>query len=359
MNNVSPEILAQIKSAICRPEGTVTFDYTCPELFDNSVNATKIIEIPSGEHLFLLERDKNLFINFYHSSPGTGTRVASINLADIEKSDSLFFAFVWSPNGIRLHLGPKIKGQNTELVVAVGIPSAKTFRVGKDGAVYQIGDHSVQVSGISMYREGQPVLLPTALDAWKETVSSIKLLATGKSSEGYMYESVVSNLSLAILVTGFEAYSKKRFLELDMEGIVPNIGELINSFFPKRERDIGINETLKLEATEAQKSLLAYIVNKGVINFQNIDNCKRAFNKCYGIKFGEMGLSNNCLGSLKKIIKYRHKIIHVSPSIGMLNQENVPPEEPVFPKKELVESAIENFNEFIDVLHKSTLELRP
>ncbi|APC94372.1 hypothetical protein IBE10_07860 [Francisella tularensis subsp. novicida] len=359
MNNISPDVLANIKSAICRPEGTVVFNYICSDIFNKNIKARKIIEIPSGEHLFLLERDEEFFINFYHSSPGTGTRVASINLVDIEETDNLFFAFVWSPNEIRFHLRPIVKGQNTKLVSVIGIPSPKTFRVGKDGIVYQLGDQFVQVRGVSVFREGKPVLLPTALETWKETIESIKLLSTGKSSEGYIYESVVSNLSIAILVTGFEAYSKKRFLELEKEGIIPNIEGVIKSFFPKRERDIGIYETLKLEAEDAKKSLLIYIVDKGVINFQNIDSCKRAFNKCYGIKFGEIGLSNNCLPTLKKIIAYRHKIIHVSPSIGMLNQEKIPPEEPVFPTKALVENAIDNFNEFIDILHKSTLELRP
>lgn len=77
---------------------------------------------------------------------------------------------------------------------------------------------------------------PTAIDSWKETVKAIEILGTGKSDQGYMFETTVTNLSLAILVTGFEAFTKKRFLEIEQEGIKPNIDAIVNSFFPRRER---------------------------------------------------------------------------------------------------------------------------
>ena len=83
-----------------------------------------------------------------------------------------------------------------------------------------------------------------------------------------------------------------------------------------------------------------------------------AYNKGYKIRFSELGLSTDLLEDIKRFINYRHKIIHVSPSIGMLNQEEVPPAKPVFPNKETVQKAEKCFVEFIDKLHKATLKLR-
>lgn len=356
MQNIPPHIFRQIQEAICRPEGTFTFNYQSPDLFNKEKSGGIILEIPSRQHLFRLERDNDLFIHFYHSSPGTGTRVATIDLNSLLPAPSVFMAFSWTPEEIKLHIGPKAPGVN--LSTATGIASQKQFRVGRNGYVYQIGDQGVQVMGVSFYQAGQPVVLPTALEAWTETVKAIEVLATGKSTEGYIFEVVVTNLTLAILVTGFEAYTKKRFLELEQEGISPDTAAIIDAFYPKKEREAGIKTLLESEVKDSGISLLQHIVARNAINFQNYNNCKRAFNKAYGIKFGELNIANNMLERLQSYIYYRHRIVHVSASIGMLNQERVPPEEPVFPKKETANTAKHCFNDFIEALHQATLSLR-
>ncbi len=356
-HNLPPHIFKKIQDAIRRPEGTFTFNYQSPDLFDKGKPGGIIFEIPSGQHLFRLERDNDLQLHFYHSSPGTGTRVATIDLNNLPAALNVFMAFSWTPNEIKLHIGPKVA--NGELASATGVASQRQFRIGRDGRVYQIGDHGVEVMGVSFYQAGKPIVLPTAKEAWSETVKAIEMLSTGVSTEGYMYEVVVTNLTLAILVTGFEAYTKKRFLELEQEGIDPNTDAIIDTFFPKREREAGIKSLLEEEARDAGITVMQHIVARGVINFQNFKNCKRAYNKAYGLKFGELDVPANTIKSLQSYIKYRHKIIHISALLGMLNQEDVPPEEPVFPKKETSQTAKEYFNRFIETLHQATLELRP
>lgn len=357
MQNLPPHIFRQIQEAICRPEGTFTFNYQSPDLFDKEKAGGIILEIPSGQHLFRLERDNDLFIHFFHSSPGTGTRVATIDLNKLLPAPNVFMAFSWAPDEIKLHVGPKVSG--AKLASTTGVASERQFRVGRDGSVYQIGDHGVEVMGISFYQAGRPIIQPTAKEAWSETVKAIEVLATGQSTEGYLYEVVVTNLTLAILVTGFEAYTKKRFLELEQEGLTPDTGAVIKAFYPKKEREAGIKALLESEAQEAGVSVLQHLVGRNAINFQSYKNCKRAYNKGYGVKFGDLGLSGNTLEDIQSYIRYRHRIIHVSPSLGMLNQEKVPPDEPVFPKKETAEMAKECFKEFIEALHQATLALRP
>lgn len=357
MQNLPPHVFRQIQEAIRRPEGTFTFNYQSSDLFDKKKAGGIILEIPSGQHLFRLERDNDLCIHFYHSSPGTGTRVATIDLNNLPPAPNVFMAFSWTPDEIKLHVGPKVSG--AKLASATGIASKRQFRVGKDGSVYQIGDHGVEIMGISFYQAGRPIIQPTAIEAWSETVKAIEILATGQSTEGYIYEVVVTNLTLAILVTGYEAYTKKRFLELEQEGLAPDTGAVIDAFYPKKEREAGIKALLESEAQDASVSVLQHIVARDAINFQSYKNCKRAYNKGYGVKFGDLGLSGNKLEALQSYIRYRHRIIHVSPSLGMLNQEKVPPEEPVFPKKETAETAKKCFKEFIETLHQATLALRP
>jgi hypothetical protein len=356
MNGIPPDIYRQIQEAICRPEGTVSFMYTCKELFDPASGRGVLAEIHSGGHIFRIERDEELVLHFYHSSPGTGTRVASIDLKKVPSCETLFLAFSWSPKEVNFHVGPKVRG--AELVSAKGTLSKRQFKLGTDGSIYEIGGPGLQIMGVSVYRGGKPVLQPTAIEAWKETIKATEILATGKSIEGCVFETVVTNLTLAMLVTGFEAFTKKRFLEVEQEGIEPDADAVVNSFFPRRERDAGISEILKSEAAEAKRTVLQLIVDKDSINFQNYERCKLAYNKAYRILFGDLGLPSTTLEKSKKYIVYRHRIIHVSAILGMLNQPEVPPEAPVFPKKELAAEAIHEFDEFIEGLHTATLKLR-
>jgi hypothetical protein len=302
--NLTSDLVHQIQEAICRPEGTVSFKYTSKQLFDPAAGAGILIQIPSREHLFRIERDADLVLHFIHSSPGTGTRIASIDLKNVPPCETAFLAFTWSPTEINFHLKP------------------------------------------------------TAIDAWKETIKAAEILATGKSDQGYIFETAVTNLTLTVLVTGFEAFAKKRFLEIEQEGIVPDVEAVVNSFFPRKEREAGIGAILKAEAEDAKRTVLQLIVERDNINFQNYQKCKLAYNKAYGIKFGELGLRSSITEKINKFILYRHRIIHVSALLGMLNQPEVPPDEPVFPKKELAAEAINTFDDFIQKLHGATLLLR-
>ena len=99
-------------------------------------------------------------------------------------------------------------------------------------------------------------------------------------------------------------------------------------------------------------------MERNIINFQNFQKCKIAYNKAYEIKFGDLGIKTSTLEKIQKFILYRHRIIHVSALLGILNQPEVPPDEPVFPKNELRVDAIREFNDFIGKLHDATLELR-
>jgi hypothetical protein len=354
MKNIPAAKLAEMQEAMRRPEGTLFFKFSSSDLFNRESKGGKIWEMSAGEQFFLVERTDALTLQFYHSSPGTGTRVATIDLNKLPQSETIGITITWAPAEITLYAGPI--GHPSQVQSSKGSESKKAFRVGKDRAVYQVGDEGVDVMGVSIYHGDKAILLPTGLEAWRNTIQAVKVLGTGSSAEGFIFEVVCTNLTLSILVTGFEAYAKTRFLELEGEGIKPDLSALVQVTIPRREREGGYEQILQSEANDEGKSVLSVIAQR--INFQNFQECKRAYNKAYGIKFGEIGLDSGSLDSLQRFIRYRHRIVHVSPLIGMLNQSDVPKEEPVFSKRELSQEAVTVFTRFVDKLHEATLKLK-
>lgn len=326
MKNLSSEVLEQIREAIKRQEGTMAFEYITEEnLFDPKVPGGIIFHTTSGEHYFRLERTNDAEIQFYHSSPGTGTRVASVNLRDLTPSKKVFVVFSWSPAEIQLHIGPR--GENEKLVSSVGVVSEISFRVGKDGSIVQVGSPGVQVMGTRVNIGGKQVIKPTAIDAWNETKKAIEILLTGESKEGFIFETVKVNLSIVMMVTGFEAYCKTRYQEIEGEGIFSN-SELVKE---------------KLEKSKE--------------NFQDFDGyCKDIFKFGYNIKFFELVKPDEFI-RLKQLFVFRSRIVHVSPMISMVNEFEIPKEEPIF-STNIINEALALFDKFINELHKASLELR-
>lgn len=349
-------ILNELKIHARRPEGTFAFTYTSDALIDPAVKGGVILEIVAGAHIFRLDRTDDLYLRFVHASPGTGTRIAKLNLIEANAAKKNSITFTWAPNEIQLFLGPEIAGGT--LSTAVGVPAPFQLQVATDGSIFQIGDEGAQVMGTTVYVGGKEILSPSAEKTWKDTLQAVSMFLAGCEEKDYMFRSIATNLTLGMLVTGFETYCQKRFLELEAEGITPNVDALVTAFYPKRDRDADILNVLKQDAADNGKTVATEIIGRGVINFQNYDSAKRAFNKAYGLRFGDLDIPSELLDSVQRSIKYRHRIVHVSPLIGILNQPNVPPEEPVFPTIELARKVASEFDEFISGLHKKSLTLR-
>ena len=352
-HDVSSDQIENIKTEMKRPEGTVAFKYTSQDLFNSNVGAGILLELVTGSILFRIERDSKLNLYFYHSSPGTGTRVSIIDLNNLEKSSTVTIFLTWSDKEIGLSVGSKEK-----IIHSKGQSSKKQFRVDTQGQVVQIGDPGIKVMGVSIVKNKKEVLGPTAIETWKETIESIRFLLKGTSSDGYIFEFICTNLAIAILVTGFESYCKRRFLELESEGIKCNFNELIEEFIPKDKREITkvrIQETAKTNQITPTQQL----VNEGKINFQNYCNCKTAYRKGYGIKFSkDLGVSNVEIKKLKELIGYRHKVIHISPLRAMPPLDSSQGVGVKPPRNEYANIGVQVINKFVTELHDSTLKLR-
>lgn len=304
----------------------MTFEYIPDnDLFDPKIPGGIIFHITSGNHYFKLERTNSAELKYYHASPGTGTRVATIDLKPLPKCEQVFIAFSWAPEGIKLHIGPKIEG--AELVSANGILSDTTFKVDKEGSIVQIGGPGVKVIGARVNIDGKQMVKPTAIEAWNETKKAIEILLTGESKEGYIFEAVKSNLCIVMMVTGFEAYCETRYQEIEDEGCTPDI-ERVQKKLSKRKE-----------------------------NFQDFNGyCKEIYKYGYGIKFAEL-VNSNEYNELVQIFKFRNRIVHASPMLTMVNEFEVPKKEPIF-STNITNHALSLFDKFVNALHIASLRLR-
>jgi hypothetical protein len=293
-----------------------------------------------------------MILKFFHFSPGTGTREASINIHELPSWNTLLIVMSWSPSEISLLATPVPEGGG---ITVVGEKSKRVLRVDSKGVAHHLGDNSDTMGMVHMTANGELIIQPTAIEVWKETLLAVDTLSTGKSSKGQYYEGVVSNVSIVMLVTGFEAYTKRRFLEIEDEGINPCIDKVIQTFL----RHSDLIQEIKNQASEQSLSILRVIVSEKIINFQSFDDAKKAYNKAYNIQFGNLGISSDDIADIKRFFKYRHKIIHVHPAMSILNVEEAGIKEQIKSDRELVVKAKTLFNDFIVSLHDKSLELVP
>ncbi|MCO8127631.1 hypothetical protein NHL50_10475 [Acidimicrobiia bacterium EGI L10123] len=357
-----PEAKAEaIAEAMQRPEGTITFIGTYPDLLVDDGRSGLLLEIVIGRIVFRLVRDGDLTLRFVHATPGKGTHEAALSLAELgeqEEHGRFFFALVWSPTTTRLHLGA---AGGEHLLQGSGVPASYALQVASDGSVVEVGGPGVEVMGARMYRAGTETSSPSAIDTWSDTRSAADTLLDGESTAGYLLEVVAANAVLGMLVTGFETYTSGRFVELDDEGVPLDFGSVAAAFLSAEERSrmkAGNRTALEEDAIRRRISRSAALADR--INFQNYANAKKAFNRGYGLRFGDLtNTTSQRLERVQRLIKYRHRVAHVSPLLGLLNGPECPPEEPFFANRDTMREATREFDLFIRDLHDSTLGLRP
>lgn len=355
MPGLSGENIRTFREKLRTPEGTFMFVYSGEGLFDFSPPRVVLLQVIAGSTLFVLERESSK-LSFIHASPGEGTRIATVNLADLKPVDRLKLAFTWSHEGTTLYVGPADE-PSTPLRGEGARSTGRQLLVTTDGRVIQIGDDGLEVFGVRMFVAGKQVLQSPAASAWEEVTKASKLLLEHLKQDinDQMLRVLLANQVLSMLVTGYETYCERRFLEMIREGRQADFEKLASKFLSKTEREGDAIELIKQEATALLCSPVEVLVQQGRIDFQNYQKSKKAYSAAYGIRFGEMRISSQVLENLQEFIKYRHRIIHISPLLGMLNQPDVPTKEPVFASYEVAHSALEDFDAFFKALHQQTL----
>jgi len=148
---IPSEVGEKLARAMMRPEGTVEFRGTYPELLDPTAGTTTLLEIVTGQVVFALVRDTDLTLRFQHGSPGVGTREASTDLSPLTSEmpcQEFFIALTWSTAELKLYVG---RGDGGGLLEAVGQPASFSLQVAANGSVVRIGDDGVSVMEARIY----------------------------------------------------------------------------------------------------------------------------------------------------------------------------------------------------------------
>lgn len=338
---MQPEISLE---SICRSEGTIEFEFRSPSLLDSDAGSGSILQKVAGRHVFHLERDKFDLV-FTHAAPGTGTRVARLDLSTVGSAPGLHIIMVWAPDETRLVVGPL--RPDGELVEAIGMKSDFELIVGRNGQVVQAGGVGVQTGAFTVYENGELVVEPPAIRTWEDTSLAIRTMRQAKSEEGFLFDVVQTNAVIAMLVTGLEAYTQRRFVELAGEGLRPDTDSLAREF-PR------VDPAAARTAGAGFEHLAAPFAGRQGINFQNYEQMKRGFSAAYGIRFADIpGVSSQDLGELKKAIAHRHHVVHVSPLEAV--REGRKTGQLKFSNREYAAESSERIDRFVRAMHKATL----
>lgn len=128
-----------------RPEGTFSFIGTYDKLWDESEEKGILLQIIAGKNVYRLERDENFNINFYFASPGTGTRIATVDAKPLKGISQLQFFLTWSPENINLYIGSL--EEESIFLKSTSRKAETPLHVGEDGALYEAGDFQVTSGG--------------------------------------------------------------------------------------------------------------------------------------------------------------------------------------------------------------------
>ncbi|MGJ7520628.1 hypothetical protein ACSFA0_09055 [Variovorax sp. LT1P1] len=341
----------------CIPVGTVAFKYESPNCGLFVADAAGILlQQVAGQHYFRLERLPSMLLRFTHSCPGTGTRHATLDLTPSKPADSVDMRLAWSPQVMGLSILARVAGAQS--LSAEGDASPGRVQVAAGGQVVHIGGPNIEVSSVRMQQGGMVVVEPSAREVWEETLHAIDVLSSGQSMQGFLYEVVRTNMLILMLVTGFEAYAKKRFVELEGEGYKVDTRAVYDAFSKKEDRTDGRFAATETEAAEAQFTPLE-VIAKQKVNFQNLGQCKRAFQTAYGLRFSEFAGWEALSTRLKLVMRHRHRVVHVSPMLSTIISpgDELGSNETVFANTAAGNDAHSDFRRFVETLHEASLHL--
>ena len=313
--------------------------------FSNHLAGELLFAENAGAHVFRIETGDQLALQFWYSSPGAGTRVATVDLAGMRPAPRLMFYFDWSPDSTAFSVFDRDDSGNS--ASGKGVVSDRRQYVVRDQLTLTVAP-GAEIMGL---KYGDSVYETPAIDSWRATVDAVHVALTG-TSQHQRFPAVISNTVLVMLATGLEAYLQARFVELEAEGVKPDEEAFGRAFMNATERKTGGMEAVRSGAAAEGQVVFAFLA--GRISFLSFDKSKEAYAKAFDIKFGEL-VSSQLIADIRRWLRYRHRIVHQSASLLILNDSEAPPEELVFSNVALANRAQNDFATFVAAVHEATL----
>lgn len=344
--NLPADVRSQLQIDLRRPSGAFQLFLKNDDLLDIPTGS-RLMEEVAGRHVFKLVSEQQGMLSFYHASPGTGTRVARVNLARMRRTGGLTIYFHWSPDEICLSVGSRVEPE--DVVEAKGEIAQTKLQVLADGTVLE---SALGVEPLMVAAAGVSIWQRTAIDAWMATLEAIRVLQTGEF-ETTRYGSVLGNMCIVVLVTGLEAYLRGRFVELEYEGVPLNEERLL-SLVPKDLRKPLAVARLRAKAAESQSSLAEFLA-RNYLSFQKMQVARQAFNRAYAFQLLDVAPWKDAIPQIKRALTHRHRVIHVSALEGMLAPKLDAPPQVV--TANFAGNFVTTLDHAVTAVHEATLKL--
>jgi len=338
-------------------EGSLRFILVRNNLLDLPNHILSIFNVQVGKSPFALIRDEDLNLVFIHRFSESKIREASINLGGLRVDQQVYIDLEWSVEQTHLYIADLLDPNNLKHSKA----SETTGRMfSEPGTTIPVTGRLISVgfSKISIAK----VDLSEAKGLWNMQLVIVQNMIEGLKSckeqmcavRNSLFELAVVKQCIVMLVKAFEVYSRARFREMEKEGKSPDIDALRLKFAKSDYRKRKLNEHITATGDNIFASLFEIPTRsgRGFISFLNYRDCKAAYNKGYGIKFGELAGIGRILDSVQKYIELRNRIIH-SESEQVIVRSQLSYAN--FPDIAFVEQAVYEFSYFVDALHAATL----
>lgn len=333
-------------SKINESEGTIYFNISKWNLFLND-NYISIIKDYKNKTVFVLDRvieNWKYILRFVQSNPNIKTKICKLDITNFKEKDNFIITITWSAKN-NLYFWT----DSEDLIKTESVENENlNFRVWKDWDIYQVWDENIMVKGFSINVWWETVLEASAIEKYEMQREKINQLFENSQIKDYLFETTIYQQIIVMLVIWIEVYWKTRFLELLDEKII-NSNAIINTFISKKYTEY----IVELNTISSEKEKVLKIVDDKLINFQDFDKLKKAFNKWFWINTWNI----NNLENLKKLFNIRHKIIHTKNDMTILNIDEMVKfsEQPKFMKNEYIKESIEIVDTFINAFHQKTL----
>ncbi|MFB6099638.1 MAG: hypothetical protein ABEK16_00040 [Candidatus Nanohalobium sp.] len=324
---------------------------TVGNLFDESHDNLIIIsEISEDNNSALkLYRNQDFEHVYEHGSIDTNLRKTKMEVDDLEGCQELMIFLTWSDEEIKLSVGPD---QNME----EGLRHSKSqgivakLRQDKLGNLVFIGDENLQVGSYQIRKNGELVLETQSKEVADFKLEKCEKMLDLVEGEDFLAESTITQQVVINIVTAFEAYLQKRFVEIAEEKNM-NLQELIDNTFSK----VSFKQKKQYrKAIEKEKEPKVAISERHEINFQSIDTTHNIFFNVFSINLKQFLSQRDMYEGIARTLNYRHKIIHEPRDNIIINKEKLPKEEPGFSDKDYAEEKIEEFRNFFEEFHDFT-----
>jgi hypothetical protein len=346
---IPEEVRIQMRTHMRRQRGAAKLLVSETTLFANHAAGDLLFAENAGAHVFRIETGDQLALEFLYSSPGTGTRVATVDLTRMRPAPRLLFYFDWSPEATTFSVFDRDDPSNS--VSSGGVAGGRKQYVLRGQLTLTVAAGGEMIS----VRSGDDNLFEIpAIESWRSTLGAVDVALTGTSPDE-RFPAVLCNTALVMLATGLETYLQARFLEMEREGIAPDEEAFGRIFMNATERKAGGMQAVTASASAEGVSVFQLLANR--VNFLSFERSKDAYGKAFDIKFGEL-VNSQVIADIRRWLLYRHRIIHESASLLTLNDAEVPPAEPIFANVALASRARNDFATFVGSVHAATLRER-